>query len=441
MSTGRTVEWYGPDGTALPDGPTAVHDGHGATAAADAEGRGARSTSSGAIAKEAERLQLVSRRGAFPGTHILLPDGVAFERAVMRRNDDHAERLGCEEIHFPALFDGSGAAMSALIRRFDDTGRTYRLSEDPQARLAYAADPSLFRWLQGQRVDLRAGPRFLYSPMLVHKRFRSGEVSVLNLREYLLPDVHALCAVGDRRAALSLVLAEAAAGARALVHDDWLVNADITADLRRRWPGVPTDLVAWTGGLLRLTTRRDLGGYMTLRVGVNASCGAGSVMMYNVQWDETNGPRFDIRDHRGDHVAVVHTTLLGGISKAMPILVGRAQSGLRPRHLPLALAPTQLHLLPVRAEHVGLAKRLGRRLRDRGLRILIVDPREGSVGRRVVAVRRGWGRYVSVLGNDERDLSAAGVRDLSGGGQVAVDAFVRAVAALDALDDRRALPR
>lgn len=427
MSPDRRVEWYGPDGAALPSGNhAAVPDGRGGLAAAEAEGRSTGLTTLGAIQAEAERLSFVSRRGMLPGTQVLLPAGVWFEQAMARINQRHAERLGCKEIHFPTVFDGSGAMMGELTRRFDEMGRTYRLAEDSRVKLSYAADPNLFLWLAGQRIDLRAGPRFLFSPIPVHKRFLSGEVSVLNLREYVLPDVHAICAVEDMRTALFAVFAHAASGARALVRDDWLVNIDVTEELRRRWPGVGGDLAARTGGHVRLTTHPDMRGYMSLRAGVNASCGTGSVMMYNVQWDETNGERFDIRDHRGEPVGILHTTFLGGVAKALPILIGRGLSGLRPHRFPLALAPVQLHLVPVRHEHDGLARRLERRMVAKGLRVRVAGPEAGSVGRRIVTIRKQWGQYVSVLGDDERD-GTAGVRDLSGRGQVSLEVFARSV--------------
>jgi hypothetical protein len=441
VSLERTVEWYGPDGAELRDADhRAILHGLGGVAAADAEGRPTGRTTLGAIQAEAERLSFVSRRGMLPGTQVLLPAGVWFERAVHRINQRHSERLCCEEIHFPTVFDGSGATMRELTRRFDDMGRTYQLAEDPRVKLSYAADPNLFLWLAGQRIDVRGGPRFLFSPITAHKRFLSGEVSIVNLREYALPDVHAICAVDDIRTALSRVFTCAADGARALVRDDWLVNIDVTAELRRRWPGVAADVAAWSGGHVRVTTHRTLRGYMSLRAGVNASCGAGSIMMYNVQWDETNGERFDIRDHRGDFVGILHTTLLGGVAKALPILIGRGLSGLGPRRLPLALAPVQLHLIPVRPEHAGLTRRLERTLTAKGLRVRVADPDAGPVGRRIAAVRRQWGRYVSVVGDDERH-KAANVRDLSGRGRVSLDAFVRAVRAVRAIetrDDRRA---
>lgn len=427
MSPEGRVEWYAPDGTAIPGGNhAAVPIGRGGLAAADAEGYPTGLTTLGAIQSEIERLSFVSRRGMLPGTHVLLPAGVWFEQAVARINQRHAEQLGCELFQFPTVFDGSGASMGELTRRFDEMGRTYRLEEDRRSKLAYAADPNLFLWLAGQRLDLRAGPRFLFSPIAVHKRFLSGEVSILNLREYVLPDAHAICSVDDMRTALCEVFAHAAAGARALVREDWLINIDVTEHLRRRWPAVGGELAGRTGGYVRLTTHSDMRGYMSLRAGVNTSCGAGSVMMYNVQWDETNGRRFDIRDHRGEPVGILHTTLLGGVAKALPILVGRGLSGMQARRFPLALAPDQLHLVPVRLEHQAMARRLGLRMAAAGLRVRVAGPELGTVGKRIANIRKQWGQYVSVLGDGERD-GAVGVRDLSGKGQVPLEVFARAV--------------
>jgi threonyl-tRNA synthetase len=174
---------------------------------------------------------------------------------------------------------------------------------------------------------------------------------------------------------------------------------------------------------------------MSLRAGVNTSCGAGSVMMYNVQWDETNGERFDIRSHNGGPIGILHTTLLGGV-KALPILIGRALAGLRPRRFPLALAPVQLYLVPVRADHSGLARRLERRLTAAGVRVRVAAPDGGSLSRRIAVIRRQWGPYVSVLGDAERD-GAVAVRDLSGSGHVSLDVFVRAIRAHESFRDRR----
>jgi threonyl-tRNA synthetase len=409
-----------------------VPEGRGGGTAAELDGRRINRTSLGAIQAEAERLGLVSRRGMVAGAQLLLPDGVVFDRSVGRIASRQAARLGCEEVSFPSVYDGAHEGLRTLTSRFDRMGRTYHLAENRKIKLSYAADPNFFLWLEGQQVDLRDGPRFFYSPMTVHKAFRSGEVSVLNQREYRLPDVHALCRPEHRGEALAAVFTAAADGVQGLVGHDWLASVDLTHDLRRRWPSVGSDLTSWTSSYVRIATRQERIGYMSMRVALGTTCGAGTVMLCNIQWDESNGARFGILEQDRRPVSILHATLMGGVAKAMPVVLGRGLSGLRPRRFPFALAPTQLYLLPVGERHRGLAAHTARRLGAAGIRTRVLQPCDGTLGKRIRAVRDGWGQYVTVLG-DAETTGEARVRSLPGRrAEVALSAFVRAAARLGA---------
>lgn len=405
----------------------AVPVGLGRDAAAEALGRPTGLTTFGAIARQVEQLGLATRCGAPEGVLVVLPRGQEMIACIERLNTVHATQLQAASVRLPILFDSTVAGIAELTERFERQGRTYHLGDsDPQLRLAYAADPALFSWLRGKTARASNLPWSVYTPTPIFKRFQSGELDILNQRDYLLPDVHTFCTAEQAVSALERSFQLAGRFARQAIGQDWVMHVEVSPGLADRYPDLAARLARAAESFVLVRWLTEPIGYMDLRAGLNVSCGAGSIMLYNFQWDDVNGRRFCIQDNEGRPLVVLHGTLLGGMSKIIPALVGRSLSGLRPRAFPLWLAPVQLHLLPVRTPQNVSARTLARRLGHDGVRAEVRPAENGSLRRRIAAITREWGQHYAVIGEREQ-TDGTWVETVSGRGRIRVEDFVRTV--------------
>jgi hypothetical protein len=435
VGPGRPHQLVDPTGSVVvaKDIVDAVPVGHGRDAVAEALSMATNLTTLGAIFRQVERLGVATRRGAPEGALLVLPRGQEMAACVERLNAVHATQLRAASVRVPLLFDSTVPGIAELTERFERQGRTYHLGRaDPQLRLAYAADPGLFSWLRDSTVCPERLPWSVYSPTPVFKRFQSGELDILNQRDYLLPDVHTFCTAEQAVPTLERGFRLAGRYARWAVGQDWAAYVEVSPALADRHPDLAAQIARASESFVLVRQLTAPIGYMDLRAGLNVSCGAGSVMLYNFQWDELNSRRFGIQDDEGRPLVVFHGTLLGGMSKLIPAMVGRSLSGLRPPAFPLWLAPVQLYLLPVSAQQNASARTIARRLARDGVRAHVLQAEDGSLRRRIAAVTRDWGKHYAVIG--QRELTdGMWVETVGGRGRIPVQAFVRAA--------RRTAPR
>ncbi|MDI5975778.1 threonine--tRNA ligase [Amycolatopsis magusensis] len=129
-----------------------------------------------------------------------------------------------------------------------------------------------------------------------------------------------------------------------------------------------------------------------------------------VQLDFHQPERFDLRytgpDGRGHRPVMVHRSVLGSLERVVAHLI-EVHGGA----FPAWLAPVQLRVLPITEAEVAYAADFADRALDRGLRVEVAGPEQGSLGARVRA-----GRLVpfqAVIGPKEvaREQAALRLRD------------------------------
>jgi threonyl-tRNA synthetase len=369
-----------------------------------------------------ERLEFVSRAGCAPGFAVVLPKGVVFEQALETLDRAHARSLDATRMELPLVFERSGAELVDLTASFESQGRMFRFEgRDRDLRLAYAADPMLFGLLRGRRLDASRLPYVVYTPLPVFKRWQTGELGLTTMRQYTLPDIHALCVPADALATYGAFLERAASSARFLFEEEWAQFLEVSPELGARFPALGSTLAAAAGRytLVRRVERRTR--YFDLKGGIDVHIGAGTVMLFNFQWDETSSERFDFRTEEGEPLAVVHSTLIGGWTKVLSAIVGQALSKQRPRTIPVELAPVQVAVVPVGAEHREAAERVAAELRERGLRVAGLAPSSKSLGARIKLLREAWNPFHAVVGDREAEGMPVVLRRPIGEGQWSVD--------------------
>ncbi|MGH3166048.1 MAG: aminoacyl--tRNA ligase-related protein, partial [Trebonia sp.] len=130
-----------------------------------------------------------------------------------------------------------------------------------------------------------------------------------------------------------------------------------------------------------------------------------------VQLDFNQPERFDLTYDAADgskqRVVMIHRGTVGSMERVVAALLERYQG-----RLPLWLAPVQVCVLPVRAEHDAASRQLVDDLIAAGLRARLETA--GSVGARVRASRQRRDHLIAVVGDAEVADESVQVTDVSG---------------------------
>jgi threonyl-tRNA synthetase len=355
------------------------------------------------VMRMAEELDLVSRRGMPKGFLATLPAGKLFEACVDAFNVAHLEALDVNPVDFPLVFDSSGAAMAELIEPYQVQGRTFTLADREDLRLSYAADPNLFGWLQGRTLDRGQLPYAVYSPQPVFRNFRTGELSIQRTRQFSVPDIHILTSRDQGASHYLHALELAAESTRFWFGDDYVHVLDSVAGSNNDNPDFYASAGKASGGITVVRRLADRPKYYAQKTGVLVWSGYDNVMLYNLQMDEVNPVRFDIGLDGGGHPDVIHACVAMGLSRMLPLVLGRGISGAASKTLPVELSPIQVTLVPIGAEHTRRAGVIAGDLRDAGVRTALDVDCDKAIGARLGRIRKSWQSRYAIIGDREVD--------------------------------------
>lgn len=133
---------------------------------------------------------------------------------------------------------------------------------------------------------------------------------------------------------------------------------------------------------------------------------------FTVQYDFCMPERFDLKyidsDGKEKRAFVVHRSSIGAIERVMAFLIEHFAGA-----FPLWLSPTQVTLLPVAEKHQVVAEELAETMREKGLRVEILNA-ETSLGKRLRNVKAAKVPYYAVLGDKEIESNELVLEDRAG---------------------------
>jgi threonyl-tRNA synthetase len=152
-----------------------------------------------------------------------------------------------------------------------------------------------------------------------------------------------------------------------------------------------------------------------------------------VQLDFNQPERFDLTyvaaDGTRQRVVMIHRGTVGSMERVTAALLEHYQG-----RLPVWLAPVQVCVLPVRAEHDAAARRLVDDLIAAGLRARLETA--GSLGARVRASRQRRDHLIAVVGDVEVADESVQVTDVAGGFRGSVKAADLIIRVRDGYESR-----
>jgi threonyl-tRNA synthetase len=276
---------------------------------------------------------------------------------------------------------------------------------------------------------------------------RSGVLSGLSrVRQINLDDTHVFCrpdqvAAEAARALRSALRAQEILGlpvdyVRLSRRDD----SDVFLGGREQWETAEAALraAAEAAGLagrgLRLVDAPGEAAFYGPKLDLQVRGGRGhEETIATVQLDFNQPERFDLTyvaaDGTRQRVVMIHRGTVGSMERVTAALLEHYQG-----RLPVWLAPVQVCVLPVRAEHDAAARRVVDDLIAAGLRARLETA--GSLGARVRASRQRRDHLIAVVGDAEVAAESVAVTDVAGGfrGPVKVADFI--IRARDAYENR-----
>ncbi|MBQ3409210.1 MAG: threonine--tRNA ligase [Clostridia bacterium] len=147
------------------------------------------------------------------------------------------------------------------------------------------------------------------------------------------------------------------------------------------------------------------------------------VTVSTCQLDFALPERFDLtyvgedgKDHRP---VVIHRAILGTSDRFMAFLLEETKG-----NLPTWLAPTQVKILPIADSHLEYAKKVQDELRALGIRVKL-DDRNEKIGYKIREAQLEKIPYMLIIGNNEVEQNAVGVRSHKKGdeGAISLDEF------------------
>ncbi len=358
------------------------------------------------------------------GLPLWLPAGAAIRQELERLAADIARRDGCTAVYSPVLGKRALYETSGHWEKFSDDmfppmpvggdELVLRPANCPHHNMIYAAQQRSYRELPLRFNELAA----------MFRAERSGVLSGLSrVRQINLDDTHVYCRPDQTAEEVARALRSALEAQSIL--------------------GLPVDYV-------RLSRRDGSDGFLgaaeqwheaehALRVAAHAVLGEAPMPLVEAEGEAAfYGPKLDlqVRDGRGhdETIATVQldfnqperfdlTYVAADGSRPRPVMIHRGTVGSMERvvaalleryqgRLPLWLAPVQLCVLPVSAEHDVAARELAERARADGLRVQIdVD---GSLGARIRASRQRRDSVIAVIGANEVTDGTAQIIDIAG---------------------------
>jgi threonyl-tRNA synthetase len=381
-----------------------------------------------------QRLDLFHFQDEAPGMVFWHPRGLVLYRLLEEVIRRHLRADEYREVRTPQLlrqpiWEASGHWQNFAEDMFlvDADGR--------RAALKPVSCPGHLQLLRHANASYRDLPMRIAEFGLVHRNEPSGSLlGLFRLRQFTQDDGHIFCAAVEVEAEV----ARFAAGLRSFYSAFGF--ADVSVALSTRPEKRAGDDALWERAESMLAeAARGAGLAFAMQVGQGAFYGpklefalrdrlGRAWQCGTIQLDFVLPERFDVHYVDGDGArrrpVMLHRALLGSLERFLGILL--EQSG---GVLPAWLAPVQLQVVTVAAEHADYAREVARAARLAGLRVEI-DARPETLSRKVLAAHADGIPYLAVIG--QREAASGSVTIRQRGGSQEVLPLARACAQLGA---------
>jgi threonyl-tRNA synthetase len=347
-----------------------------------------------------------------PGNMRYYPKGRMVKALLEDFVTEKVLEYGGMAVETPIMYDMNHPTLAKYLNRFP--ARQYTIEhDDDKYFLRFAACFGQFLMAHDATISYRDLPLRIYElTRYSFRREQRGELAGLRrLRAFTMPDVHALCRdlkQGKKEFMRRYKLVEDTLTGIGFEKEEFEMGLRMTEDFYKKNKRFIRSFVRKFGkpALVELWKERSF--YFVLKYDLNFidALGKASALATD-QFDVENGERYGItfmdEDGREKHPLVLHCSPSGAIERDIYALLEKAHMGMRKGirpSLPLWLAPTQVRMIPVSEDHIGLAQKYAKRMARSKIRA-DYDDRPERVQKKIRDAEKEWIPYIIVLGERE----------------------------------------
>ncbi|MFQ5475425.1 MAG: threonine--tRNA ligase [Nitrosopumilus sp.] len=368
------------------------------------------------------------------------PNGRLIKSLIERYVTDRVKEYGGYEVETPIMYDSEHPSMVSYFNRFP--ARQYNIdSEGKKLFLRFAACFGQFLMANQYQMSYKNLPYKLYElTRYSFRREQSGElVGLRRLRAFTMPDCHAFCkdleqAVDEIKTRFDL--SQSVLRELGIDETDYDMAIRFTEDFYNENKSAIEELVKKHGKPVLVEMWKEKFFYFVLKWEFNFIDGLGKASALSTdQIDVENGDRYGIEfvdeNNNKQHPIILHNSPSGAIERIIYALLEKAakdsKEGKKPQ-FPLWLAPTQVRVIPLKAEFNDFCETLSDKISRNNIRV-DVDDRNESIGKRIREAEKDWIRYILVIGEKEANSENLSIRDRMTGAvkELSFDDFINEI--------------
>lgn len=330
---------------------------------------------------------------------IYLPKGIIVRDSVHEFVENIMRSEGFIKIDLPTLFVVNKTDLEELTGKFGD--RVMKTSVDNKTYLKYASDPVLFIYLRNRKIPLELDSLKIYSPDKIYRNELSGEVDKFERpRVCYIEDYHIFTQDWEK------VIKDTNKMNRKFMDglcDEWYVSCDVDKIFFEQNQDFFQELVNSADRPFLFDVLNDVPNYYTFEFKYSyLRSDSLSLIMSNLQMDELNAKRFNIRI--GDEYAyIIHGNATGRMEKVfIPLFdqtIKMQKRGEKPV-LPLWLSPIQVRIIPASNSFIEYCVDISEQYKKHNIR-MDIDDRDSGLNKKIRLAEKEWIPYIIIIGDKE----------------------------------------
>lgn len=368
--------------------------------------------------------RFISKHNNINGFLTILPKAQIIHRIAEKINEDHYHYLNACEIQFPTIFNNSISEIANLTSSYENNARMFKVNDNKkELRLSYAADPGLFLWLKGKTIKSHLLPYAISSNLNVLRNYKEDEVKGFRvLREFPMPDFHVLCSDAEALEVMCKNLTYCSKIMRLYFGEDWVFAMDIQEDIIIKHKNIIQKICISVGGICLVNIVKDTKKYYSIKTVYMLDAGDCSIMNFNMQWDEKNPQRFNIKVDNDNKLIILHGTLMHSWYKLLPVFINKYLTYNQATIFPLSLAPIQLAIIHLDNNNLKVDK-IYSNLKNNGVRVIIVERKEKNLSKILSLLKKDLIPYFIIIGK-ENDLDNDCVNHMFSDKKYSINSFI-----------------
>ncbi len=297
-----------------------------------------------AIRNVMKLMGLTSIDGCAPGFFNILPLGNWADRCINFLTNAIRDVFDVQSVTFPLFFPSDHEDIKKLINQFDARGEVFHLRDDNLA-LSYSPDPNLLLWLSNKEIKSAQLPYAIETLSIFLRRTKSGGLNGIDrVRQFAFPGVFVLSSIIDAEKNVLLFLNQAAKIMDMVFARSWKLKITTHKAFYESHVEHFQTIEKTVGMKAEITIVDNQTRYFAYKLGLYADGSYADLMIFNLQWDNSNPKQFNIVLDSGEDLMIMHSTLAGAINRVYPALIGKGIANNLPIFPPL-VAPYQIGII------------------------------------------------------------------------------------------------